>query len=132
MSADYLVGIPIIDAEHTEIYEACRDLLDVLQGKPHKHTAQELVALLFASAHFHVRNEEHLIQGWSGFKHHQESHRALMYKIDLLYQAIKNHKADPTRVGYDLELLASFTLEWLNEHLAEDRKFVPYLKDLGY
>ena len=130
--SDYLVGIPIIDEEHKEIYEACRDLLDVLQGKPNKYNAQDLVSSLFASAHFHVRNEEHLIQGWSGFKQHQEFHRELMYKIDLLYQAVKNHKADHARVDYDLELLASFTLEWLNEHLAEDRKFVPYLKELGY
>ena len=128
---DHIVGIEIIDSEHKEIYDTCVALSKALQGEPTEYSAKDLVSILYASCHFHSRNEEHLLAGWPGLKNHQGHHHELLYKLELLYQAIKKHKDDPEKLKHDLDLLLSFMFDWMINHVAEDRKFVPYLLSLG-
>jgi hemerythrin-like metal-binding protein len=125
MSQCRITGITTIDDEHVELFELSQQLHDLIQEQLDE-SLTDAVSMLYAALHFHMRNEEHLIDGWCGYSSHVKIHRDAASKLEHIYNKIRKehlvHSHSPA-----IHEFSNFVRSWLNDHVKEDEKYVTYL-----
>lgn len=125
---DHPLGIPVLDDEHRSIYALNQKLQSALDGKI-AISPLDVTGELYALANSHFSHEESLLKDWSGYTRHVELHVELISKLNAIFS-----KYDSNDIGYtdedrkaNLRELSEFVGSWLNDHMSEDKQFVPYL-----
>jgi hemerythrin len=123
-----LTGIDDIDAQHRELFERIRSLLD---AQRHRRGREEVVRLLeflgaYAVEHFAGEEREMEATGYPRLEGHRAEHRQFVKELEILRHELKSE--GPTslfaiRVG-------NRVTEWLREHIYRtDRLLGEWLRD---
>ena len=123
-----VIGHPVIDAQHRELFEIINTFHDQLaSGKPRK-TAVETLNRMTAFAQKHFADEEAVSKQF-GFpddlrNRHQQIHEKLVFDIFELHKEIAESDV------IDLDNISEFLTNWIILHiLIEDNGYKAYLHD---
>lgn len=125
MDAQYKLGIPAMDEEHSKLF-ALSDRLKVATVD----TASCIAAELYDYVYTHFVHEERLLTDWEHFHAHVAQHKRITFLLDNAYEKLTRPIfLDPAVAISEMQQLVE---HWLKIHiLHEDAQYVSYLISRG-
>lgn len=126
-SSDLALGVPLLDAQHEELFRRCDLLLEACATNRGPDEVRRIVAFLQAYVHHHFVDEER-VQAESGFPAaaaHRAEHEA--FTADVTDLATRLARDGPT--GAVVSDTSQKLVEWLVRHVRRsDRALADFLR----
>lgn len=129
-SAAFSVGIPEIDAQHSEIFSRILAFQRASAEGRAAATLREVLAYLRGYVHDHFAAEEAYQEsiGFPGFLEHKRMHNAFAQEVDRFTARLTAHGATEALGGE----ISRFMLNWLAVHVVvEDQQYVEHARSCG-
>lgn len=125
MDAQYKLGIPAIDEEHSKLFALSGRLKEATVD-----TASFIAAELYDYVYTHFVHEERLLVEWEHYHAHVTQHKRIAFLLDNAYEKLTRPIfLDPIVAISEMQSLVE---HWLKVHiLHEDAQYVPYLIERG-
>lgn len=121
----YAVHVPVIDAQHKQIFRDINALVDLLGAKPTVGDIETIVDDMIDYVANHFATEEGLLSRHPDFASHQAKHRGYVERTLEFDRELFASK--PEEMAIDLFL---FLGAWLRNHiLTEDQLYFDYLRN---
>ena len=130
----YELGVPIIDAQHKELFQRVGDFLKTLRSpvswEEKVNSVNETLEFMkgYVVEHFHDEEEYQRSIGYPGYEAHKEVHDDMVNYVQEVSQEYE-------RSGYNEKLMQQFggrLLSWLINHVAsDDQRIAAYAIEKG-
>ncbi len=123
MDIEYSIGIDEIDAQHLEIHEVAKAVIDAVESKDKWHLVHYIVVRLYELLRFHFAVEESVMRivKFPDIEDHKRVHRELLQTVERLKAATLS-----PRGGGDEETLTK-QFSFLPHILGHDKKLAEYI-----
>lgn len=115
-SSRYVMGHPLIDAQHEELFHRTADIHMAVLRREGDAAIRRMIGFLVEYAERHFRAEEALMElaGCPGLDHHRQRHRALAATVAHLDRRLQASEDVP------LLELCWFLADWLSDHIISE------------
>jgi hemerythrin len=126
-SAELSVGVPVIDAQHREVFDAVNSLIEAMKDGCGRARVRQTFEALGAYVTTHFETEERLMRetGYPELKHHCARHRAF---VDAFVALKARFEKSGASASLTVDLQRSLC-DWLREHVPDcDLKLARFLE----
>lgn len=125
MKDEYLLGIPVIDEQHTKLFELTEQAYQLLKNDNMLYKCADIRKILggikeYSGKHFLVEEDYMRKSGYGGLAEHIELHKAFTIKVDEFDEHVSALSLG-TQDDLLLELL-DYLVVWLEKHIREEDK----------
>lgn len=120
--------IPVIDKQHTELFDKINKLIDAILQKSADREVEETLQFLdtYVMAHLGTEEEYMLRYRYPDYTTHKKQHAIFKKNLDKLYKDFSS--------GVSRSIVSLFIQQWIGDwfvnHIQKlDMLYVPYLKD---
>lgn len=123
--AEYIVGLPEIDAQHEYLFRLLGELNAFAEAAVSDRSARDLLREIDRYAYYHFNSEEVLMEvyRYPGLEDQKREHFNLLQVLD-------KRICDYRQQGTTVRPLAEFLFQWFLKHvIAEDRSMADYINE---
>jgi hemerythrin len=124
-SEEYLIGIPVIDAQHKRLFELIKELANAINEGRDERELTEILQVLdqYKTRHFQLEEKYMLESNYPGLAEQQEAHRYFGKRFGELLRMLASNETEKDTGNTIKEELS----QWLTEHVTGlDVKFGKY------